>query len=623
MKWLFIPVHPGQVENEITQRDQFNNDSVSLSESLVRETVQNSLDAAVSSDAQVKVVFRWITQEDGLGSDFMRKLFVGHLEHAKEVLGESLKKAKFDRPKALVIEDFGTKGLTGKVDGKDYENFCDFWRRHGKSHKKGKDRGRWGLGKLVFSSSSKVRAFFGATRRADDERLHIMGQTVLGLHTHEGKEYPPHAFFCSRKELAGEDFPVPLEDPDLVDDFLQNFDLMRTDETGLSVIIPFPSRELEKEEMIGVAIGHYYYPLITGQLVLQFDDVVIDKNNIRDLAHKYAEGKFNDVNALFDFIFSVTEVEDEKLLVLNKSWADDSKLDDQDFEDEDVVEKIRNDFSDGKLIGLKLQVELNKKGSPRQRTSFKAFIQRPADLEKGEDLYVRGGLTLPDESKFGSRLALGAMVAEEEPICAFLGDAENPSHTKWIQNTEKLKNNYSKYSGTVKAVKRSLQNLYDMIATVAEERSEDALIGFFSIQDSKDDKKKPKKKKREVTPIDYDAPPPKPKPYQVSEIDGGFSITSTPDSVLDGRPHRLVIETAYEGKGNAFKSYSKLDFDLAKRGAFDIDLDCSSAELLLKNENRLEFEIDALPFKVQVEGFDRHRDLRVKLETEVLSDEND
>ena len=329
------------------------------------------------------------------------------------------------------------------------------------------------------------------------------------------------------------------------------------------------------------------------------------------------------MNALFDFIFSVTEVEDEKLLVLNKSWADDSKLDDQDFEDEDVVDKIRNDFSEGKLIGLKLPLELNKKDGPRQRTSFKAFIQRPMDLEKGEDLYVRGGLTLPDESKFGSRLALGAMVAEEEPICAFLGDAENPSHTKWIQITEKLKNNYSKYSGTVKAVKRSLQNLYDMIATVAEERSEDALVGFFSIQDSKDDKRKPKKKKREVTPIDYDAPPPKPKPYQVCEIDGGFSITSTPDSVLDGIPHRLVIETAYEGKGNAFKSYSKFDFDFAKRGAFDIDLDCNSAELLLKNENRLEFEIDALPFKVQVEGFDHHRDLRVKLETEVLSDEND
>ncbi len=47
MKWHFSPQLPDQVETEIIQRDQFNNDEVDMSETIVREAVQNSLDAAV------------------------------------------------------------------------------------------------------------------------------------------------------------------------------------------------------------------------------------------------------------------------------------------------------------------------------------------------------------------------------------------------------------------------------------------------------------------------------------------------------------------------------------------------------------------------------------------------
>jgi hypothetical protein len=40
-------------------------------------------------------------------------------------------------PDCLVIEDFGTTGLTGSVDSNDEDNFSDFWRRVGRSHKAG------------------------------------------------------------------------------------------------------------------------------------------------------------------------------------------------------------------------------------------------------------------------------------------------------------------------------------------------------------------------------------------------------------------------------------------------------------------------------------------------------
>ena len=65
MKWHFSPLLNDQVETEVTQRDQFNNDDLKISETIVRETVQNSLDATVDSSQPIKVTFRWVHKEDG------------------------------------------------------------------------------------------------------------------------------------------------------------------------------------------------------------------------------------------------------------------------------------------------------------------------------------------------------------------------------------------------------------------------------------------------------------------------------------------------------------------------------------------------------------------------------
>ncbi|WP_419591442.1 hypothetical protein, partial [Thiolapillus sp.] len=45
IEWHFIRQLPCYVDSGITQRDQFRNDEVDLYETIVREAVQNSLDA--------------------------------------------------------------------------------------------------------------------------------------------------------------------------------------------------------------------------------------------------------------------------------------------------------------------------------------------------------------------------------------------------------------------------------------------------------------------------------------------------------------------------------------------------------------------------------------------------
>jgi len=611
MKWYFSPQLPGQVETEVTQRDQFSNDEVQLSETIVRESIQNSLDAAVDDPSRIKVTFRWLDKNDGLDPVFINNLFDEQLKHATKA-GLDIGNVDFNNPTALVIEDFGTKGLTGSITEKDDDNFSDFWRRHGKSHKTGKSRGRWGLGKLVYSTTSQLGAFFGATHREEDSCIHVMGQTVLNLREVDGKQYPPHGFFA---DIEGEDIytqiPVPLKETDLVEKFVNQFSLERQDENGLSVVIPFPNPDFSMDAMIGVAIKNYFYPVITRQLVLQFNGTVIDNTNIRELAHKYAVSSISDIDEVFDFIEEAHGLDENKLLVLKPSWADDALLSEDDFEAEDL-ELIRDKFTSSQLVGLRLPVTVKLKNGTPKNTFFSVFLKRPDELSKGSDLYVRGGLTLPGESKFRERKALGAMVAEDEVICSFLGDAENAAHTYWVASAEKLRKNYQAPDKTVKVIKHSIVQLYDMLAEVVEEVDEEALRSFFWMNEPESTQARKKQKRTPV--VIPDPPEPRPKDFFISETHNGFTVVSAKDADPDRFPQNIKIEVAYDvATGNPFKKYNPLDFRLGKNGGINLSMSSDSAKVVSSKENIIRLEVTKLPFKFSAEGFDVNRDLKIKL----------
>ena len=112
------------------------------------------------------------------------------------------------QPSFLTIEDFGTTGLIGSYETRDDQNFNDFWRRVGRSHKASNKGGSWGLGKLVFPVSSDIRTFFGLTVRHDDPgRSLLMGQAILAGHKIDGVDHAEHSLGLRQVEPAGEKCP--------------------------------------------------------------------------------------------------------------------------------------------------------------------------------------------------------------------------------------------------------------------------------------------------------------------------------------------------------------------------------------------------------------------------------
>lgn len=627
MKWFFQTLPPAQVESEITQRDQFRNDSVSLCDTIVREAVQNSLDAALPDQRTVKVTFRWLDISDGLDAEYFENLHAEQRPHARAA-GVDVDSVQSNEPRALVIEDFGTRGLTGSIDSKDNDNFSDFWRRHGKSHKEGGSRGRWGLGKLVYSTASELRVFYGYTRRKDDSQSHLMGQSVLSLYELDGKQYQPHSFFADQSAPSDPDrnLPVPLQDLAAVETFQEKFSLHRAQHSGLSIVIPYPERSIQPHDLTRIAIENYFFPLVSGQLELAFDDTEISTRNVRALARMHSVSIHDDTDVLFDFIEAVTRKNESEPSTRPKDcWADDSKLDADDFEPDDI-ERLQKRFASGEVCSLRLPLVLKRRrptGKQLITTYVDVHLQRPDGLQSGMDLYVRGGLTLPGERKFKSRRALGLVIAEDESICDFLGDAENPAHTKWTLEPEKLRAKYVAPKETVRVVRQALVNFYDMLCESEQERDESGLADFFLMNG--DDANGGRGSRRTSTPPSPRGKTPprpndiptKPKLITVHRSDGGFTLSTT-EAISESLPLEYTITVAYDdGSANPSKNYHPLDFRLDDESNIALQLnangngkqqnDCSA------KDNRACLTIRSHPCVLRVFGFDKQRDLKVKL----------
>src|SRR5690606_12254777 len=105
---------------------------VGLAEALVREVIQNSTDASDKS-GPVKVCFT-VRDLDASGTAALHKYFESLRPHLEQC---AVSDAAIDASKTrvLVVEDFATRGLTGDPAGTDFQNFHNFWRVHGDSHK--------------------------------------------------------------------------------------------------------------------------------------------------------------------------------------------------------------------------------------------------------------------------------------------------------------------------------------------------------------------------------------------------------------------------------------------------------------------------------------------------------
>jgi len=190
-------------------------------ETLAKETLQNSLDAAIDPDAGIEVVFNLIKLTGRELKDFLtaikwneiggRKGLYDHLNNASQntqklggILRDGLEYLEDKNELILLrIDDFYTNGLTGEEDGEG--NFAALCRNNLDSNKSSAlSGGAYGLGKAVFWRASRYATVLFCSNLNEpfvDESgnvlqdLRIIAKADLAYHKLDESEYAGPGWF--------------------------------------------------------------------------------------------------------------------------------------------------------------------------------------------------------------------------------------------------------------------------------------------------------------------------------------------------------------------------------------------------------------------------------------------
>lgn len=297
VRWRFREMSPAEINQNPMERELFAEES--LNERLVREAVQNSLDAGVArldraTNEPVRVRFSLRGVNRPLDAIDASAYMDGLDEHLKEGLdrNDDFRRRMAVRGLAdqgmqyLVVEDAGTVGLEGNwrqyddsaQERADDNHFYWFFRNFGRSGKGDEGGGSWGLGKCVFPDASHASAYIAVMRRRSDGETLLMGQSVLTKHTIDGHRYAPYGFFAELDEY-GLPLPLRMSEPThrpFIEQCIMDFDLRLRDGAGLSVIVPFPrvgeEQQIGKEQVLAAVTHNYFYPILAGRLKVVVDE---------------------------------------------------------------------------------------------------------------------------------------------------------------------------------------------------------------------------------------------------------------------------------------------------------------------------------------------------------------
>lgn len=646
-RWHFREMGRGELNQNPMEREFFTGEAIN--ERLVREVIQNSLDAGVAranraagEPVRVRFSLKGIHAPldgiaaadylDGLGEhlktgldtsdDFRRRIATRGLDGAEVPY--------------LVIEDAGTVGLEGdwqryddsEDDPADNEHFYWFFRNVARSGKSDDEGGSWGLGKWVFPDASRASAYIAVTRRRSDGETLLMGQTVLTKHNVDGQRYAPYGYFAEMDD----DFAVPLRmsEPShqaFIRQCISDFDLRFRDQSGLSVVIPFPRTDgdlpIDRAQILAAVMHNYFYPIIAGWLIVTVDEgidsesVEVAADTIDDVLSRLnledgGERSMSSYQRLFEMCRTKAVWPERTHINLNSPPQNKPA-----YEHYNELFDLRSRYESGETLAFRISTAVERKGeSPAgpERTSFRLYVQHDGSLTQGHDFYVRGALSITEMDEIGQHKARTLLVVDEkEALAAMLRDSEPPAHTIWYPQSERVTRRWVSARRYITEVRRAANALLSIWEAAPVELQRDALADIFP-SGGHGGRRRPGTKQGNVTPKQRldDLPQAHPD-FSVQQSGVGFRVRFAPNA--EDPPSRVRLRVAYEvPRGNAMNSYHPHDFQLHGANALDVQANgCNVNPGGSGNELLLDIE-DPQRFSINVHGFDTHRDVVVRLE---------
>ena len=647
ISWRFREMSKAEINQDPMEREFFDEEPINTR--LVREAIQNSLDAGIArvsaSDGPVRMRFSLAGIHSPLPAAMAAKYFTGLAPHLNaldepdEVIGVLAARDDLTRGgvRFMVVEDAGTVGLDGNWNQYDDSlsesakdnHFYWFFRNVGRSGKGDSDNGSWGLGKWVFPDASHASAYIAVTRRQSDDETLLIGQSVLSKHSMDGRRYAPYGFFAT---FDNEEFSLPLrhsipEHRSFIDGCIADFGLKYRHEAGLSIIIPFPRIEgdemhIETPKMIAAILHNYFYPIINNRLEIIVDegdgslpveinantiDDVLDRASLEEVGERSAKG----YRSLFALCRRSMQLADSEYIdmPINEIGGISSAPN---------IAALRRRYNTYELLAFRVGTDVEKKNGARESSEFNFYAQRDDSLSEGHDYYVRGTLTVSEMDLIGQIRARSLLVVDEnEPLAAMLRDSEPPAHTAWRSQVRRVRDHWVAPQRRINAVRSAPRLLLQALQTPTENIQKDAFANIFFYH-------RPRSQPSAVrTGRTGPGRPPKvtpnPRSFVVQDTQSGTGFRVRIDSTAREFPDAARVQVAYDvPRGNALKRYQPTDFKLHGPNALQVVMEgCETIAPAsgVNPGNELHVRInEPRQFSLTVQGFDPNRDVYVRVD---------
>ena len=260
---------------------------------LIRESIQNSLDAILDTTKPVVVCFEYRSFEKNDYKNFFQ--IAEHIEAGKQYYHEN-PTARAVYPKMLQylkntnevgfirVSDYNTKGMDYEA-GKTNKTFYAFVRSEGVSVKQQEGAGgSFGFGKGAFFVMSPINTLIVSTRNNED-KCHFEGVTRLCSHVINGQMYSHMGFYDNNDGQPTKEFdriPKPF----------------RREEPGTSIGIMGIERQSWNDSIKGLVkevLSNFFVAILRGKLIVYINGnkstdngvIEISENSIKTLMEQF------------------------------------------------------------------------------------------------------------------------------------------------------------------------------------------------------------------------------------------------------------------------------------------------------------------------------------------------
>lgn len=627
-KWVYPPTRPYGVQGRGLSEDNFAQEERSSLEILMREAIQNPLDARAPGNSGPIKVRIGMLQPGKYDPDYLALLlnseYAGRLEASG---GEPL--SDLTSAQVLVLEDFGTTGLQGTWDNPDVdgtgENWNAFWFREGEGAKSvAGANGRAGQGKITYYRISAARAVFGFTvRKSDGQRL-LMGRSAFRRvypFPVGGPKYERDSFWC-----AGEEQALPVRSEEEINAFRAAFGLTRLSEPGLSLVIPLPTG-FDAKEALQTIITDFYYPIACGNLEISIGSTQIAASNIDEMAGQLlpddvARARKSSFTKGFRAMMRGAIADGRngvKPVELKPGWDRTATIP-GDAVPEGALDRLRAALDKGERISVRCPVTVRPKKAEPLQSWFDVHLELPEDLDRSEEAFIRRDLLIGGEGYLATnsylQKARGLILIMDAGLSAFLADAEEPTHLKWNGSRPRLSEDYANPQATLRAVRNAAPRLLALISNGMVKRDMKALAKYFTrpVDEGRKHAAGGSKQGGRKTEEEMTMPKSMRKPFRIKT--GTDRVHVLPNGAAAPKAEELpvscTLEVAYEGLDlDPFKAYDPFDFDISDRAAHAVS--AKGVEITERSGNKIHFDVTGPDFELEVPGFDPNIRLRARL----------